>query len=236
MDKLEQSGIFRCKPLSWEVQEAQSGAVGINMSFLVIEELDGDKWLSWDEAGEYMFWGTFWVVKKDGTVNQSAVDQLAKSLGWNGDLASVVDSAVGNLPLVQVTVKEEVYEGVTRYKGSWMNPAEYTGGSGGGADPAKVKELKGRFGSLLRAAAASATEGTKKAPEKPVEGKKGGPKGKVAPAAPMSAKAPAKPAQTNEEHAAARKAAGLPDKAITECPDHGPVVDCPTECPNSLPY
>lgn len=204
MEKLEQTGIFRCKPLSWEVQEAKSGAVGINMSFLVIEELDGDKWLSWDSADDHMFWGTWWIVKKDGTVNQGAVDQLVKSLGWNGGLDSIVDPAPDTI--VQVTVKEETYEGVTRYKGAWMNPADHTGGGGGGVDDNRKKELKGRFGSLLRAAAGAAMEGVKKAPEKAVEAKKGGPKPKAAPAAPAPAKAP----QSNADHAAARKAAGLP--------------------------
>ena len=208
MNKLEQDGIFRVKPLSWDIQEAQSGAVGVNMSFLVIEELDGDKWLSWDEAGEYMFYGTWWVVKKDGTVNQSAVEQLKKSLGWNGDLDSIVDPAPDTI--VQVAVKEETYEGVTRWKGSWMNPADYTGGGPGAMDPDKKKEIKARFGSLLRAAAAS-VEGGKKAPEKPAGAKKGGPKPKGPPA-------PAKASQSNEEHAAARAAAGLPASAPVMAP------------------
>ena len=181
------------------------------MSFLVIEELDGDKWLSWDEAGEYMFWGTWWVVKKDGTVNQSAVEQLKKCLGWNGDLDSIVDPAPDTI--VQVSVKEETYEGVTRYKGSWMNPADHTGGGPGSLDPTKKKELKARFGSLLRAAAAS-VEGVKKAPEKPVEAKKGGPKPKGAPTPATPAKAP----QSNEDHAKARAAAGLPSGAPVKEP------------------
>lgn len=198
MDKLEQTGIFRCKPLSWEVVKAKSGAVGINMSFLVVEELDGDKWLSWDEYDDHMFYGTWWVVKKDGTVNQSAVEQLAKSLGWNGDIDTITDPAPDTI--VQVTVKEETYEGVKRWKGDWMNPADHTGGGDFGVDGNEKKEIKSRFGSLLKAAASSALP-AKKAPPK------GGPKSKPAPKA-----------QTNEEHAAARAAAGLPSSAPVKEP------------------
>lgn len=154
MNRLEQQGIFKCKALSWEIQEAQSGAVGVNMSFLVLEELEGDKWVSWAEYPEHMFYGTWWVVKKDGTINTSAVEQLAKSLGWDGNLASITGTPPTDT--VQVSVKPDTYEGVTRYKGDWMNPGNYSGGSGNAADPQKVKGLQSRFGSLLRAAAASA--------------------------------------------------------------------------------
>ena len=45
---------------------------------------------------------TWWVVKKDGTVNQSAVEQLKKSLGWNGDALA----AAAKKPVNYVVGKE----------------------------------------------------------------------------------------------------------------------------------
>lgn len=174
MKRLEQDGIFKARPLTWDIKEAESGAVAVSFSFVVLEELVDGEWTSegWDD--EHMFYGDWWIVKKDGTINQGAVEQLAKSLGWNGNL----DAIVGDPPqkVVQVNVKPDTYEGVTRYKGSWMNPADYSGGPKNGTDPAAVSGIKARFGSLLRAAAAGAVE--KKPEPKPAAKAppKGGPK------------------------------------------------------------
>ena len=174
---LQQAGIFKVRTNNWEVYEAQSGAVAISLTFDILEELDTDRtWASWAEFGDHHVYGSWWVIKKDGTVNPGAIDQLVESLGWDGRLTSVA----GDPPdkIVQVQVKEEVYEGVTRYKATWMNPEDFAGGSGGGADEASVKALDARFGSLLRAAAGAAKPKPKaKAKKKGPAKKKAGPKG-----------------------------------------------------------
>lgn len=180
MPFLEQAGIFKSKPLSWEVYPAESGAIGVSMKFAVLEELNSaGEWESWAEYDEHHFYGTWWVVKKDGKVNTQAVEQLAKCLGWNGNLTSIM----GAPPeiVVQVTVKADTYKDKTTFKGSWMNPEDHTGG-GFGADADTVKSLQSRFGSLLRAAASGST------PAAPAPAKKGGPKSK--PATPPSGKPP----------------------------------------------
>jgi hypothetical protein len=177
--------MFKCRPTSWGVKEAESGAVAIAFGFVVVEAKDGDKWESWAEFEEHYFYGDWWIVKKDGTINDNAVQQLVECLGWSGNIGSVT----GNPPerIVQVQVKPDVYNGVTRYKGSWMYPEDHTGGSGGveSADPAKVKDLQGRFGALLRAsAAAAAPVGAKPPAPKPAPAKAApkGPKGAQPPA------------------------------------------------------
>ena len=179
MKQLAQTGIFKVRPTAWEIYAAVSGAVSVSMTFLVLEELDeGNVWASWDEFEDHQVYGSWWVIKKDGTVNTGAVDQLVECLGWNGNLTSV-----GGEPpqkIVQITVKDETWEGVTRYKASWMNPEDFTGGGGDyGVDEAGAKALQARFGSLLRAAAGSAKPKAepKKAAKKAPAKKKAGPKG-----------------------------------------------------------
>ena len=183
-EQLEQEGIFKCRPLTWEVYEAESGAVAVSFSFLVLSELDltTKEWGSWESFGEYSFFGSWWIVKKDGTINQGAVEQLAKSLGWDGDLGTV--NGTPPQKVVQVTVKSATYKDETRFKGSWMNPEDYAGGSSGASSPEAVKGLSARFGSLLRAAAASAAPPAAAPAPAPKPAPAKGPKGpKAAPVA-----------------------------------------------------
>jgi hypothetical protein len=69
--------------------------------------------------------------------------------------------------VVQITVKEEEYQGKKRLKVSWVNPGDYSPRPEAASD-GDVARLQVRFGSLLRAAAAVAT---KKAPAKPAPAK-----------------------------------------------------------------
>jgi len=161
MMRLDRPGIFKARPLSWAVRTAESGAVAVALEYLVLAQLDGSAWIDWSGAEDHTVYGDTYVVKRDGTVHTSGVEQLVAALGWNGDLRAVA----GAPPkvVVQVAVKEEEYQGKKRLKVAWVNPGDYSprpeGASGG-----DVARLQVRFGSLLRAAAAVAT---KKAPAKP---------------------------------------------------------------------
>lgn len=152
---LDRSGIFKCRVLAWSVKQTDSGSVAVTLKLLVLSQLNGLEWVSWEEAEEHVCYGDFWVVKKDGTVNTAAVEQLATSLGWDGNLSSVI----GEPPsvVVQATVKEDTYNGVTRYKASWINPEDYAP-TPAGESAEDVKVIQAKYGSLLRAAAAGATK------------------------------------------------------------------------------
>jgi len=156
--RLDRTGIFRAKILQWGVREADSGAVGVEMEFVVTAQLDGSEWVSWAEADEHTVWGTWWVITKGGKPNQTAVDQLVECLGWNGalELDSLPPAAE-----VQISVKAEEYNGQTRLKATWMNPRDYVPPERGPA-PEEVRKLQGRFGSLLRAAASGAARNAAK--------------------------------------------------------------------------
>ncbi len=112
MRRLDRPGIFKARPLSWAVRTAESGAVSISAEYLVLAQLDGTEWIDWSEAEEHTVFGDTYVVKRDGTVNTSGVEQLVAALGWNGDLRSVV----GRPPqvVVQINVKDEEYQGKRR--------------------------------------------------------------------------------------------------------------------------
>ncbi len=165
MIRLEREGIFKAKPLTWGVFQADSGAVGIQMSFLILAQLDGSEWVSWADAEDHTVYGTIWVVKKDGSIVVKNVEDMYAALGWEGGMAEVS----GPVPdrVVQVTVKVEEYKGKTQYKVAFIAPENYVPGPQGAA-PEDVKKIDARFGSLLRAAAAGAKKaaggGAQKAP------------------------------------------------------------------------
>lgn len=151
MANLTRTGIFKARPLSWRVKTfQQSEAVAITLQFVVLAQLDGSEWVSWEGAEEHTVWGDFFVVRKTGQPNETACKQLVECLGWGKTLSEVVDQAVAPVE-VQITVKCEAYNGQDYYKVTWMNPGDYEP-TPGGADATEVAALDARFGSLLRAA------------------------------------------------------------------------------------
>ena len=162
MKQIDREGIFRVVPREWLVKTTEnSAAVAVSFDFDVISQYNGTDWDDWGQYEQHTVFGDYWVIKKDRTVNQGTVEQLASSLGWDGNL----DSVQGPPPnvVVQVSVKADTYEGKTRYKAGWMNPGDFTPRASG-APPEEVSKLASQFGSLLRAAAAGAAKVAKPMP------------------------------------------------------------------------
>lgn len=156
---LDRSGIFKARPVSWKVKTfPNSNAVAISIEFAITAMLDGHDWQDWTSYIEHRCFGDFFVVKKDGSPNVKTIQQLSEALGWAGHFTAVFGMPPQNI--VQITVKEESYNGKYYYKASWINPEDYAP-FGVGADEQEVSALEARFGSLLRAAAGAAQ---KKAP------------------------------------------------------------------------
>ena len=158
MHDLDRMGRFRVEPTEWSVREAPSGAVGVGISFLVIEEWDTDQeeWRDWREFEPYRVRGTWWVVKRDGSISQNGVDQLSSTFGWDGTLETIRQSGKPR-GRAQVQVTPDEYRGKTEFRAEWLHgwDADPTS-SAGGVNEARGKELDTRFGSLLRAAASGA--------------------------------------------------------------------------------
>lgn len=137
--------------MGWDIYQAESGAVAINIDFQILECYENGQWNDWRQYEPQTVDGAFYVVKKDGTLNTTVVEQLVASMGWNGSFA-----AVDKMPpkvIVQLNVKQDNYGDAPRFRASWMNPGDYTPKSS--VSPEIVKNLDSRFGSLLRAAAST---------------------------------------------------------------------------------
>ena len=88
--QLDRPGIFKAVPTAWKIRSYDSGAVAVSIQFLINAQLDGNEWVSWAEAEEHTVYGEFFVIKKDGTINQTIVTQLAKSTVCTRSGAGVV--------------------------------------------------------------------------------------------------------------------------------------------------
>lgn len=165
-ERLQQEGDFKALPRFWTLKNTKSGAVAVNIEFLILEEHEGGEWASWSEFPDHHVYGDWWVVKRDGRPNQSAVDQLVSCLGWNGDLNAIFGDAPEQI--VQINVKAEVYNGSTYYKATWMDEeGAAIGGGNFGADETERKALAGKFNSLLKAAASAKAKPKGKGPKGP---------------------------------------------------------------------
>lgn len=152
--QLDREGIFKAKPFDWSVQPSNnSKSIAVSVGLLITAQyLDGE-WQSWEAYEPHQTRGWWYVIGKDGKCNTTAVDQLVKSMGWNGDLRSVRGAPPD--VVVQVNVKANEYNGKTTYKAGWMNPEDYAPEFAGASED-DVDKLQVQYGSLLRAAAAAA--------------------------------------------------------------------------------
>ncbi|HOX27490.1 MAG TPA: hypothetical protein PLL30_17350 [Candidatus Krumholzibacteria bacterium] len=157
-NRLDREGIFMARAKSWLIRTFDnSEAVAVNIEFQILGQLnDQGGWDDWRQYDEHTVYGMFFIVKKDGTINTTTMEQLAKSLGWDGNLLAVMDAPPPKTA-VQITVKADEYQGKVTYKASWINPKDFSPQPQGASD-AKVSQLQARFGSLLRAAAAAAKQ------------------------------------------------------------------------------
>ena len=180
---LDRPGIFKARPFDWSVQpSATSKAIAISVGLLIESQYENGEWASWSEYEPHQVRGWWYVIGKNGQVNTVAVEQLAKSLGWDGNLKSIHAAGPPDV-VVQITVKANEYEGKTTYKAGWMNPGDHVPESAGASED-DVAKLSVQFGSLLRAAAASVAKAA------PKSSPKAAPKPGTKPGAPSPVPAP----------------------------------------------
>lgn len=163
---IDREGVFKAKPLDWAVKRMpNSNAVAVNIRFAIVACLNEQNgWDDWTQYADVLAFGDFFVLKKDGGVNETTVKQLSESLGWNGSLEQIASHMPPEC-LVQISVKAETWNGNTRFKATWINPENFVP-TGQGEDAASAKALDAQYGSLLRAAASSSAKPTGK-PAKP---------------------------------------------------------------------
>jgi len=155
MPLLNQPGTFKAMPMGWDISKKDdSKSVAMVIQFHILEALgDDNQWQDWREYQPQEITGYFYVVKKDGNINTVQVEQLAKAIGWNGDISL---GTLRNGPpekACQIVVEWEEYNGKDRLKIKWINPEDYTPGLKQ-SDDSTVQNVAAVYGSQLRAAAA----------------------------------------------------------------------------------
>ena len=161
--------------------------------YRLFEELDGSAWA--DCAAECLeITGYHILEKKDGSLNQGAIDALKATLGWDGRDPFWLQDNVHLLVdhPVQVKLGFEEYNGSTSLKVQFLNPYGSRGGSIPKADDDLRRTVGNRLGAKFRAQAGGTPAPAPKPAGKPQPPR---PAAKPAPAA----KTPAAPPATMEQ-------------------------------------
>jgi hypothetical protein len=177
--RLDRPGIFRAEILSWSFKQFPGSlSKAISIQFKILEKLErtdlGNAWEDWSVYDEHIVWGDYWIVGRNGKLNAKTLEQLSTALDWEGDIRAIGISLPRNRR-VQVTVKEEAYDGKILYKAQWLSPWDFVPG-GGRNKHAPTKEtleaFQAEYGSQVRAAlgAAAHLRGTPATPLKRVYG------------------------------------------------------------------
>lgn len=115
---------------------------------------------------------TFWMTKKDGSINTQAVETLKEIFGWDGSDPFWLEehgAEFAEIP-VELNVENETFIGKgdgqehTALKIKWVNPAG--GGNGNAIANSDRKALMAKYGAKLRAVSGGTTPAKKAAPSK----------------------------------------------------------------------
>lgn len=145
----DQPGRYRAEVIDAAAGESKSGLAQIVLRFLLTEEWTGTEWGKPPEGQEisaYQF-----LEKRDGSVNEYAMDGLMESFGWDGTDPFWFEDNLENLPQVQITLDYEEYQGQQRLRVKWINPFDYEGAGVKHADRDDRRALMDRLGAALRA-------------------------------------------------------------------------------------
>lgn len=144
---------------------------GANKLACISVMFEGYEWKN-DATGEYeaipesgySIIADKFIEKKDGTLNEAGIKQLAEVFEWNGSVESVADF-VGKH--AKITVVDDVWNGKTTPKVDWINHIDSGDHDGGGEyftfDHSAAKQVQSALGSKIRALLGA----TKPAPARP---------------------------------------------------------------------
>jgi len=177
---LEWEGVCRGVIVEHGLFEADSGAEAVNVVADIHDYYDTGLTpdgtpIGWENCrnSEYQVEGSIWIIKKDGTINQSQAKSLMQFAGWDGDLAAL-DS--WRPTPCSFTIQKDTYRETIRYRIAWINGYDDTPGGGlTNVSPDRAKELQGRYGSQFRALAGNVTRATVPVPQATVPVPQGAP-------------------------------------------------------------
>ena len=164
---------------------------------------DGEGKPQWVDVAAEGLYVTQWLYleKKNGSLNTMSIDQARQALGWEDGIGWFEENDVSG-EMVQVTTKEETYQGKQQIRAGWLSKYDSAGptSGGGNAEPADadtMRRMKGRMDSKLRAIAGGTQQKPTAVPEKPTAPDKKT-VGKVPPKGKPAKKAPPAPAAADE--------------------------------------
>lgn len=194
--EIDRIGSFQAHIIEYGLKKASDSdavAVALAAHLLAMWNPETEQWEPWDL---YMMFaaGDSWIVKKDGNLNTRSCESLMKSAGWDGTLESISDKTWQPTDC-QVKVGADTYKNVTRYRIEFINPFDSTPGKFEELAAEKVQGLAQRFGTQLRALAASnranaTPKPNGKPPAPPVAAKTPPPVAATAPVAPLDGDTP----------------------------------------------
>ena len=162
VERIQEEGIFHAVPLTWTLKDQlPSGSQPLNVAYAIKRQWDDEEeqWLPAEAPGLYVE-GTFWILKREGAVNEFAAKQMMEVGMWSGDPAQFNEAP--DRPQLNVTVKASESNGRVYFNVDWVAPHvedQAPSSSGGGAkviqsDPAVVGALGAQHGATFRALAA----------------------------------------------------------------------------------
>jgi hypothetical protein len=151
----DREGTFRGEVLEYALQDTkETKSVGVVLKLLVHDfyNRETEMWEDWRQF-QMEGYGTVWIVKKDGAVNEPAAASLVEAAGWSGNLNDITTNEWRPEPL-QFDVKHEVYKNQDQFKASFIKPYDATPGGGLRAmDGKKAQGLQSALGAQFRAIA-----------------------------------------------------------------------------------
>lgn len=161
---------FKCILVSWGVREPKAGSstimVALELQIVDAWNAETESWTSWESVSPaFGLYANVCIIKKDGQPNQTGIDQLCQSIGWDGTLSYFVQPVRSYIVVAQTVWNE--YNGKKTIQVSWISHGSTIPRSGSGianaVDDGGAKSLDAQFGSILRAS-------TSKPQQAPIEG------------------------------------------------------------------
>lgn len=167
MAAIDRPGTFKARVVDYGMSNSKTGTPQFEIEFAITSFYNNGDWEDWTDYG-IQTRGWFYPFTKQGKLNDTTVDQLMDSLGWDGLSISSLEKGDFAGMTVQINIKEDNYNGNTKLKVSWMNPEDYKPGIPK-LENAKVGQLSSQFDQMLRArngkkGASPAAPSTKKPP------------------------------------------------------------------------
>lgn len=155
----DREGRFRGYPVEWGLKEStgdsQSVAFACLWRLTEFYDPDGKQWCDYSQLNREITSFTYFI-KRDGSPSLNGVEQLKRSLGWNGHDVAALQTTDWTARGCQLTIESEINPKNNKrsLKVQWLDEWDATPGRGVvKLDGDRLSALQGRLGGQLRASA-----------------------------------------------------------------------------------